>query len=183
MTNEWSTLLFLILPHIRLVPAQCGATNVVSTNVVSTNAVSTNVPLIGYLEQIFLFLRGKLGEMMTLFHTVAFCGHLWQCFKKMASLVHKLNICSFWLETLCQGQKNSEGNFCFPRHNVFQPKGYIFLGFHPLTYHKPLHFNGFCFILPLQILLISWPIGRPSMEWRGVQGGDPPAKAKRRLLR
>ena len=51
--------------------AQCSA-----TNVVSTNAVSTNVPLIGYLEQIFLFLRGKLGEMMTLFHTVAFCGHL-----------------------------------------------------------------------------------------------------------
>ena len=56
---------------LRLVPAQRGA-----TNVVSTNAISTNVPLIGYLEQIFLFLRGKLGEMMTLFHTVAFCGHL-----------------------------------------------------------------------------------------------------------
>jgi len=86
------------------------------------------------------------------------------------------------LETLCQGQKNSETNFCFlrkkscffsiegrknsfskgnkcssqsffcPRHNAFQPKGYIFLGFHPLTYHKPLHFNGFCFILSLQIL-------------------------------
>jgi hypothetical protein len=34
----------------------------------------------------------------------------------------------------------------------FQPEGYIFLGFHPLTYHKPLHFDGFCFILPLQIL-------------------------------
>ena len=66
LTNEWSTLLFLILPHIRLVPAQCGATNVVSTNI-----VSTNMPLIGYLEQIFLFLRGKLGEMMTLFHTVS----------------------------------------------------------------------------------------------------------------
>ena len=89
---------------------------------------------------------------MTLFHTVAFCGHLWQCFKKMANLVHKSNVCSFWLETLCQGQKNSEANFCFPRHNVFQPKGYIFLGFHPLTFHTPLHFNGFCFILYLQIL-------------------------------
>ena len=70
----------------------------------------------------------------------------------MANLVHKSNVCSFWLETLCQGQKNSEANFCFPRHNVFQPKGYIFLGFHPLTFHKPLHFNGFCFILYLQIL-------------------------------
>ena len=110
------------------------------------------MPLIGYLEQMFLFLREKLGEMMTLFHTLAFCGHLWQCFKKMANLVHKSNVCSFWLETLCQGQKNSEANFCFPRHNVFQPKGYIFLGFHPLTFHKPLHFNGFCFILYLQIL-------------------------------
>ena len=110
------------------------------------------MPLIGYLEQIFLILREKLGEMMTLFHTVAFCGHLWQCFKKMANLVHKSNVCSFWLETLCQGQKNSEANFCFPRHNVFQPKGYIFLGFHPLTFHTPLHFNGFCFILYLQIL-------------------------------
>ena len=108
------------MPHIRLVPAQCSA-----TNVVSTNAVSTNMPLIGYLEQIFLFLRGKLGEIMTLFHTVAFCGHLWQCFKKMANLVHKLNICSFWLETLCQGQKNSEANFCFQRKNwlFFRPKG------------------------------------------------------------
>ena len=71
MTNVMEYITFLILPHIRQVPAQCGA-----TNVVSTNAISTNVPLIGYLEQIFLFLRGKLGEMMTLFHTVAFCGHL-----------------------------------------------------------------------------------------------------------
>ena len=47
------------------------------------------------------------------------------------------------------------------RHNVFQPEGYIFLGFHPLTYHKPLHFDGFCFILPLQILLISWLLSWP----------------------
>ena len=47
----------------------------------------------------------------------------------------------------------------------------------------PLHFAGFCFILPLQIMLISWPIGRPPAERRGVQGGDPPAKAKRLLLK
>ena len=25
------------------------------------------------------------------------------------------NICFFWVETLCQGQKNSEANFCFLR--------------------------------------------------------------------
>ena len=29
------------------------------------------------------------------------------------------NICSFWLETLCQVQKNSEANFCFLRKNSF----------------------------------------------------------------
>ena len=34
-------------------------------------------------------------------------------------------ICSFWVETLCQGQKNSEANFCFPRKKwlFFRPKG------------------------------------------------------------
>ena len=61
--NKENMELILILPHIRLVPAQCGATNV----------VSTNMPLIGYLEQIFLILREKLGEMMTLFQ----CSFLW----------------------------------------------------------------------------------------------------------
>ena len=71
---------------------------------------------------------------------------------KFSPLKELLREYMFLVETLCQGQKNSEGNFCFPRHDVFQPKGYIFLGFHPLTYHKPLHFNGFCFILSLQIL-------------------------------
>ena len=45
------------------------------------------------------------------------------------------------------------------------------------------NFARFCFILPLQISLISWPIGRPPAERRGVQGGDPPAKAKRLLLK
>merc|ERR1719273_435609 len=37
----------------------------------------------------------------------------------------KKNICSFWVETLCQGQKNSEANFCFPRKKwlFFRPKG------------------------------------------------------------
>ena len=71
MTNVMEYITFFDFAIYTTSPAQCGA-----TNVVSTNAVSTNVPLIGYLEQIFLFLRGKLGEMMTLFHTVAFCGHL-----------------------------------------------------------------------------------------------------------
>ena len=35
------------------------------------------------------------------------------------------HICSFWVETLCQGQKNSEANFCFPRKKwlFFRPKG------------------------------------------------------------
>ena len=36
-----------------------------------------------------------------------------------------ITICSFWVETLCQGQKNSEANFCFPRKKwlYFRPKG------------------------------------------------------------
>ena len=29
------------------------------------------------------------------------------------------NICSFWVESLCQGQKNSEANFCFLRKKQF----------------------------------------------------------------
>ena len=62
----------------------------------------------------------------------------------------------------------------FPRHNVFQPKGYIFLGFHPLT--LPLHFNWFCFILSLQILhnLLDNrlpPTGGGSVWGGGVCGG------------
>ena len=34
-------------------------------------------------------------------------------------------ICSFWVETLCHGQKNSEANFCFLREKwlFFRPKG------------------------------------------------------------
>ena len=34
-------------------------------------------------------------------------------------------ICSFWVETLCQGQKSSEANFCFLRKKwlFFRPKG------------------------------------------------------------
>ena len=82
-----------------------------------------------------------------------------------------------------QGKQMFFSEFFWPRHNVFQPEGYIFFGLYPLTYHKPLHFNGFCFILLLRISLISWPIGRPPAERRGVQGGDPPAKEKRRLLK
>jgi hypothetical protein len=63
-----------------------------------------------------------------------------------------------------QGKQMFFSDFFCARHNVFQPEGYIFLGFHPLTYHKPLHFDRFCFILPLQILLITWPLGRPPAE-------------------
>ena len=42
-----------------------------------------------------------------------------------------------------QGKQMFFSEFFCPRHNVFQPEGYIFLVFHPLTYHKPLHFDGF----------------------------------------
>ena len=82
-----------------------------------------------------------------------------------------------------QGKQMFFSEFFCPRHNVFQPEGYIFLVFHPLTYHKPLHFDGFRFILPLQImhnLLADRPAPRGAA---GGAGGDPPAKAKRRLLK
>jgi hypothetical protein len=67
-----------------------------------------------------------------------------------------------------QGKQMFFSEFFCARHNVFQSEGYIFLGFHPLTYHKPLHFDRFCFILPLQILLITWPLGRPPAERPGI---------------
>ena len=83
-----------------------------------------------------------------------------------------------------QGKQMFFSEFFCPRHNVFQPEGYIFLVFHPLTYHKPLHFDGFRFILPLQImhnLLADRPAPRGGAV--GCRGGDPPAKAKRLLLK
>ena len=73
-----------------------------------------------------------------------------------------------------QGKQMFFSEFFCARHNFFQPEGYIFLGFHPLTYHKPLHFDEFCFILPLQILLISWPIGRPCPGGAGDPKGAAP---------
>jgi hypothetical protein len=73
-----------------------------------------------------------------------------------------------------QGKQMFFSEFFCARHNVFQPEGYIFLGFHPLTYHKPLHFDGFCFILPLKILLISWPLGWPFPGGAGDSKGAAP---------
>ena len=70
-----------------------------------------------------------------------------------------------------QGKQMFFSEIFWPRHNVFQPEGYIFFGLHPLTYHKPLHFDLFWFCI------ISWPIGRPPAEWRWVQRG-PPCKSK-----
>ena len=73
-----------------------------------------------------------------------------------------------------QGKQMFFSEFFCARHNVFQPGGYIFLGFHPLTYHKPLHFDVFCFILPLQISLISWPIGlSPAGAAGDPKGAEP----------
>ena len=73
-----------------------------------------------------------------------------------------------------QGKQMFFSEFFCARHNVFQPEGYIFLGFHPLTYHKPLHFDKFCFILPLQILLITWLSGRHPAEQPGILKGQSP---------
>ena len=88
-----------------------------------------------------------------------------------------------------QGKKKFARQFFHARHKFFSLQDTFSCllattNLVPLTQMVlPLHFAGFCFILPLQIMLISWPIGRPPAERRGVQGGDPPAKAKRLLLK
>ena len=79
-----------------------------------------------------------------------------------------------------QGKQMFFSEFFCPRHNVFQPEGYIFLVFHPLTYHKPLHFDGFRFILPLQImhnLLADRPAPREAAGGAGGEG--PPCKSQK----
>ena len=48
---------------------------------------------------------------------------------------------------------------------------------------KSNHQLIFIMVLPTQISLITWPIGRPPAERRGVQGGDPPAKELKLLLK
>ena len=82
-----------------------------------------------------------------------------------------------------QEKKSSPASFSMPGIN-FSAYRIHFLCCWPYEF-GPLdsNFARFCFILPLQISLISWPIGRPPAERRGVQGGAPPAKAKRLLLR
>ena len=53
--------------------------------------------------------------------------------------------------------------------------GDFFLNFSILSWFSQNCPHWFC--------IISWPIGRPPAERRGVQGGDPPAKAKLLLLK
>jgi hypothetical protein len=73
-----------------------------------------------------------------------------------------------------QGKQMFFSEFFCARHNVYQPEGYIVLLFHSLTNHKLLHLDRFCFILPLQISLIFWPIGRPPAEQPGIPKGQSP---------
>ena len=49
-----------------------------------------------------------------------------------------------------------------------------FFSFFSVTNHKLLHFASFCFILPLQILLITWPLGQPPAERPGIPKGRSP---------
>ena len=61
-------------------------------------------------QYIFFSLRNHTGRINT---------------KMIIIFYQMINICSFWVETLCQEQKNSEANFCFPRKKwlFFRPKG------------------------------------------------------------
>ena len=63
----------------------------------------------------------------------------------------------------------------FGQQKNFKNFQFFFFNFAILTWFLPN--------CPYQFCIISWPIGRPPAERRGVQGGDPPAKAKRRLLK
>ena len=72
-----------------------------------------------------------------------------------------------------QTLKNNRSQNKFRKNNKFQIA---------TNFKKTTDF-GFVLSHPYRFCIISWPIGRPSAERRGVQGGDPPAKAKRRLLK
>ena len=75
--------------------------------------------------------------------------------------------------SFCKGNKCSSQSFFAPAITFFSLKDTFSWGFilWP-TYHKPLHFDGFCFILLLQILhnlLVDRPAPRNAVGWsRGL---------------
>ena len=97
--------------------------------------------------------------------------------------VRKLFVCFFqyvcWIWGSCKFKK------CLLLKNtvIVEVRYRFFLGFHPLTFHKTWHFDGFCFILPLQILhnlLADRPAPRGAA---GGAGGGPPCKSKKTTLK
>ena len=96
-----------------------------------------------------------------------------------------------WLFFSTEGRKNSfsKGNKCssqsffalgimfFSLKDTFS---WCFILWPTINHYILMGSDSYC---PYRLCIISWPIGRPPAERRGVQGGDPPAKAKRRLLK
>ena len=80
-------------------------------------------------------------------------------------------------KTVFARETNVLPEFFCPRHNVFQTGGYIFLGFHPLTYLPTIsHYilMGSVSYCSCRFCIISWPIGRPPTKQLGGPGGQRP---------
>ena len=96
-----------------------------------------------------------------------------------------------WLFFSTEGRKNSfsKGNKCssqsffalgimfFSLKDTFS---WCFILWPTINHYILMGSDSYC---PYRLCIISWPIGRPPAERRGVQGGDPPAKGKILLLK
>ena len=92
--------------------------------------------------------------------------------------VRKLFVCFFKYVCWIWGSCKFEMSLLLKNTVIVEVRYRFFLGFHPVTFHKPRHFEGFCFILPLQILhnlLADRPAPRGAA---GGAGGGPPCKSK-----
>ena len=82
-----------------------------------------------------------------------------------------------------KGNKCSSQSFFVPGIMFFSPKDTFSWGFILWPTINLYILIGSVLYCPCKFLLITWPVGRPPVERRGVQGGDPPAKKLRLLLK
>jgi len=82
-----------------------------------------------------------------------------------------------------KGNKCSSQSFFVPGIMFFSPKDTFSWGFILWPTINLYILIGSVLYCPYKFLLITWPVGRPPVERRGVQGGDPPAKKLRLLLK
>ena len=82
-----------------------------------------------------------------------------------------------------KGNKCSSQSFFVPGIMFFSLKDTFSWGFILWPTINLYILIGSVLYCPYKFLLITWPVGRPPVERRGVQGGDPPAKKLRLLLK